>query len=415
MDNSRVTPEQLAAMQAELGQTPTPTSTQTVQGAMSQQTMGVQGVNMQQATVTQQYAQNPMGVQQTAQQTPINGNVFSSPLQNSAQMGGMAQQQVQGMGMTQATPTTGKRPSRQELLRAQMHTGQQGANGQQVVLQQTDGYNPQGVNGMAQGVGPQTSQQATSTIINTTNSDDKPKPNKNLIWVGAAAVLAVVLVGYFLFGKSDDTEDATASTDDIFSDEGVEYVDPLPEIFAYTADETDQLRAAGYTGDEIENYQTLQMPFDDLILQAEAEQAAFAAEYTAALYDTASPEYLHSISQTWLTMDQRSDMQNWDGTIAAYYQEEENLDYEKIDVYGNQLFIKVFLDDNAHEDWFFLNVTPEEWLQLEDSGNVVVDYTYCTHWTSNDASAVEDTENIYITSATLNIITKNDYSIDSMY
>ena len=206
-------------------------------------------------------------------------------------------------------------------------------------------------------------------------------------------IAAIVILGS---GKKEETNTPDESLEDL------EWLDPVnQETFLYSPEEITNLRAAGYTGDEIESYQSQQTPAEDLIKQAEAERDAWVQEAIAPLYDTASDEYKHYVSQTWLTLPQRTDMADWT-MIGAEYAVDQNLDYEKIDVYGNQMFIKVYLDDNAHESWFFLNVSPTEWNQLNDAGNIQVHYTYVTHLVGDDyMTATEDFDDIYITSATL--------------
>lgn len=302
------------------------------------------------------------------------------------------------------------RMSAQQALRERMRAQSNQAS-QPVTLQQTDTYQPgQAVQQPQQTQQTQQPQQqaqpANNTIINTTQSSDNGgkgfKMSKGLA-LGIVGILVVVgILGYVLMngkGKEEPENTGEPNLDEL------EWLDPVNNnVFLYTPEEITQLRAAGYTGDEIESYQSQMVPAEDLIKQAEAARDAWVQEAIAPLYDTASDEYKHYVSQTWLTLPQRTDMTEWT-MLASYYTERKNLDYEKIDVYGNQLFIKVYLDDNAHADWFFLCVSPDEWNKLKDSGNVIVNYTYCTRLVGDDyMTAVEDTTNIYITQASLEII-----------
>lgn len=305
-------------------------------------------------------------------------------------------------------------PTGQEAMRIRMMTarGQQTQQtGQQVVLQQTESYQPAGQQPVqpSQPTGQQTTQQTQqtqqtqpqqTTMINTTQEGGGFKPGKKLIFVIVGILLVFGIAAVIVLG-SGKKDDADTSTSDESLDE-LEWLDPVnQETFLYSPEEITNLRAAGYTGDEIESYQSQQTPAEDLIKQAEAERDAWVQEAIAPLYDTASDEYKHYVSQTWLTLPQRTDMADWT-MIGAEYAVDQNLDYEKIDVYGNQMFIKVYLDDNAHESWFFLNVSPTEWNQLNDAGNIQVHYTYVTHLVGDDyMTATEDFDDIYITSATL--------------
>lgn len=330
------------------------------------------------------------------------------------QMNALRNQLEQGGGQT---PPPAQQPTGQQAMRARMMAarGQQmQQTGQQVVLQQTESYQPTGqqVTQQAQPTGQQVTQQTQqtqqvqqnqtqpqqTTMINTTQEGGGFKPGKKLIFVIVGILLVFVIAAIVILGsgKKEETNTPDESLEDL------EWLDPVnQETFLYSPEEITNLRAAGYTGDEIESYQSQQTPAEDLIKQAEAERDAWVQEAIAPLYDTASDEYKHYVSQTWLTLPQRTDMADWT-MIGAEYAVDQNLDYEKIDVYGNQMFIKVYLDDNAHESWFFLNVSPTEWNQLNDAGNIQVHYTYVTHLVGDDyMTATEDFDDIYITSATL--------------
>lgn len=351
--------------------------------------------------------------QYAALQAQMNGGGAQAPTPQPVQQTQQSRP-VQQAQQTQPTQQQASTASRQSSLRDQMRNarGAASGNGQQVVLQQTENYQPQGTTQTTQSV--QSTQQAqptqptqasgTGTIINTTQSGNSGggfKLSKPLVFGIIAIVIVVGIIGVIMLKSSGSGDDTSAEV----NEDDLEWLDPVNvQTFLYTPDEITSLRAAGYTGDEIESYQTQQTPASDLIQQAEAERDAWIQEAIAPLYDTASDEYKHYVSQTWLTLPQRTDMEEWTMT-AAMYNERKNLDYEKIDVYGNQLFIKVYLDDSAHEDWFFLCVTPDEWNKLKDSGNVIVNYTYCTHLVGDDyMTAVEDESSIYITAASLEII-----------
>jgi hypothetical protein len=312
--------------------------------------------------------------------------------------------------VSQPAPASQSRGGAQQSMRERMRAERNMADGgQQVTLQQTENYQPNQAGApqptpqpQSQPVpnAPQPNAGGTTTLINTTQSGSGGfKLSKPLVFGIVAVVFALLVIAFIMFGGDKDEESTEPNLDDL------EWLDPVNTVtFLYTPDEITNLRAAGYTGDEIEQYQSQSIPADDLIAQAEAERDAWVQQAVAPLYDTASDEYKHYVSQTWLTLPQRTDMEEWT-MIAASYTERKNLDYEKIDVYGNQLFIKVYLDDNAHEDWFFLNVTPDDWNKLQDSGNVIVNYTYYTHLIGDDyLSAVEDTNDIYITAASIEII-----------
>lgn len=366
-----------------------------------------------------------------------NGNTIpqqASPMQgtgmpNMGQPGMPMSQQVnpmQGAGSPNmgqpGTTAPQQRPSAQEAMKARMRASGTQAATPPVLMEQGENYNP-----VNQGQAQQPQQKSSSvvanqTIINTTQKDGVPQDDlsgdnggskgfKMNPKMAIALVVIGVVVIFFVFsflGKKPVTEDDNQGQDssevyDPFNDPNIEWEIPSTSDF-YTLEEKQQLRAAGYTGDEIESYAAAQTPSKDLLRQAEAERDAYIQSAIAPLYDTASDEYKHFISQTWLTLPKREDFPDWKN-ICMNYSKRENLDYEKIDVYGNQLFIKIYLDDNKHENWFFCSVTPEQWNRLNDSGNIIVNYVYTTRYVGDDIlTAVEDTENICIISSSIEFI-----------
>lgn len=317
-----------------------------------------------------------------------------------------------------------QRPSAQEAMKARMQASKSGApTTPPVLMEQGENYNPVQSAPINQ-TAPQEQQTAAAnrTIINTTQGTgsgdvgnmgdgqggEEPKEGKGFkINPAMAIIIAVVavLAVFFIFnsGKSKNPGDDEPTFEDPFNDPNIEWVTPDTGSF-YTADQKQQLRAAGYTGDEIEGYAVMQTPYAQLIREADAARDAYIQSAIAPLYDTASDEYKHYISQTWLTLPKREDFPEWTN-IAMNYTKRENLDYEKIDVYGNQLFIKVYLDDNEHKNWFFCSVTPDEWNRLGPAGNIIVNYVYTTRYVGDDIwTAVEDTENICIISSNIEFV-----------
>lgn len=356
---------------------------------------------------------SPMTTQQSMQQ--------SMPGQQSY---GQMQQQ------SQPQPQTQQRPTAQQAMMARMQASRN-QQGSPSVMQQGEQYQP--IN--QQSANPPSSPVANQTIINTTqqpgggggnngpggpvngqnnegNQDGqesgKSKGFKMNPIMAVAIVIAVLLVGFFIvsyLSKSDGNAENPSESEvvDPFNDTNLEWIIPENQ-YEYTSDQIAQLRAAGYTGDEIEQHASTMTPFEDLIRQAEAARDAYIQDAIAPLYDTASDEYKHFISQTWLALEKRTDIYDWKIT-AMNYAKRENLDYEKVGVYGNQLYIKVYLDDFNHDDWFYCLVTPEEWNKLNDAGNVIVNYTYATRVVGDDPMTYyEDTENFYIISASIEFI-----------
>lgn len=307
-----------------------------------------------------------------------------------------------------------QQPSATDAMRARMMASRGGAPTQSTTLNQGDSYNPNGGQPVqTPSVTPAPG--ATTTIINTTQvpqagdsnggNEKKKMPMSPKIAIIVFLVVAVAGVLLLVLSKKPAGEEDPGVVDTPPVEDDLVWIDPVVNAGSwYSADDIARLRQVGYTGDEIEVFAQNGEDVNAKIEEAEAIRDAWIQEAVAPLYDATSQEYKDFINQTWLTLPERKDMYDWT-QVAGYYAEKKNLDYEKVTVYGQQLFIKIYLDDDAHSDWFFLNVTPEEWTKLKDHGNVICTYTYCTRYiTTVDGFINEDYNNIYITDATLEII-----------
>ncbi len=141
-------------------------------------------------------------------------------------------------------------------------------------------------------------------------------------------------------------------------------------VFTYTSEELEQLRAWGYTGDEIEAEQLKETPAADLVAASKQAQE----EARAALSNPESPEYQALLNQTWLgevavTVPVYDPETSEVGTTTLTL----NADYEKMPAHGTNLFLRVKLEDGSHH---FMEVSPYRYSQLADSGNIVVTYDY---------------------------------------
>lgn len=352
----------------------------------------------------------------------IDPNALAQLMQASNEMNnstGYSEQHTPQVQVQMSAPESGSRQSRQADLRAAMRSNQNQA-AQAVTMTQGSTYEPTTPSTPTQPTQQPVQQpvqvnpeQATRTVINTTRQKDKDEGkegkkinlSKGKIF-GAAGAIVVLLVVFLIYkGKSGNEEKPTITSTPTPELDWIipEATPALKPSSVYTIEQIESLRAAGYTGEEIESFALGYTPYDALIEQANKLRDDYIQEAIAPLYDTASEEYKKYISSTWLTLPKRNDTEAWTD-VAAMHTQRKNLDYEKIDVYGNQLFLKIYLDDDAHEDWFFLLVTPVEWNKLNDRGNVIVNYSYMTRYVIKDEIKVEDFDNIYIVSATLEII-----------
>ena len=172
------------------------------------------------------------------------------------------------------------------------------------------------------------------------------------------------------------------------------------DVWKYTAKQIERLRAAGYTGDEIEEAEHNIVPYEQLIAEAEQAKRDYIANDLAPLFDETTDEWKHWMKQTWFGLEPRDDMYEFSQGNYTQYSVTDNLDYEKIDVYGNQCFLKVYFDDNVHDYYFFMTVMPERWCELEDFGNIVITYKYiCPYVINDDGSKTEDRSRMFVISA----------------
>lgn len=309
-------------------------------------------------------------------------------------------------------------------------TAQPGNSGQvstPVTLRQGQGYNPASAQernqqaqqsnpagGVRAGIRNQNNQQNPPTQGSGDNppqdgGDENPgkgiKLGKNGVFI-IAGICLVLVIAYVVISHRSPKVDVGETTTGEVDDSGFEWITPQQQVFSYTADQKERLRTAGYTGSEIEGFELTQSDVDQLVKQAEDMRAVWAQEVVAPLFDTASDEYKATINNTWYSLPQRTDMYDF-SQIASYYSQTKNLDYEKVPVYGEQLFIKIFLDDDAHEEYVFVCVTPDQWLLLHDAGNVVVSYEYATPLIDDGTGTgglVEDTTRMFITKVNIDSI-----------
>ena len=139
-------------------------------------------------------------------------------------------------------------------------------------------------------------------------------------------------------------------------------------VFTYTTEELASLRAWGYTGSEIEQYQLDEVPASELIEASRLAQE----EARATLSNPESAEYLALLNQTWLG-EKATQAPNFIVNQTQYSSTTVtlNADYDKVPVHGTNLFIKVTLADGTHH---WMECSPFRYGSLADSGNIVVTY-----------------------------------------
>ena len=140
-------------------------------------------------------------------------------------------------------------------------------------------------------------------------------------------------------------------------------------MVSYKLDDIKVLRKWGYTANELEVASRDGISAKALVEQAKKDREAAQREALKVVSDTASPEYQNLLNMTWLG-GEPLDLTGVDPNIV--YNTEtwtENVDYEKCGAQGTQLFIKLYLDDGTAA---FMAVTPGRYVELADSGNIVV-------------------------------------------
>ena len=251
--------------------------------------------------------------------------------------------------------------------------------------------------------------------------DKAAKKNKILI---IAAVALVVIIGSVLilkfkagnnnsgdegssggfgglFGNKTPTPTMMIEPSYDYEDDESQYIveDDVPK---YNAEEIRQLRAVGYSTDEIEAAGAMMIPVSEMVQQAEAERQAWLDEAIKPLLDTTSEEYKANLKNSWLGLPEVDNIDDFRST-GSIYEKRKNLDYEKINNYGMQLFIKIYLD-NTGENYFFHQVTPSEYFKLEDSGNVIVTYQYMCPLVMDSYGYLEDETRKIIINSRIEII-----------
>lgn len=217
-------------------------------------------------------------------------------------------------------------------------------------------------------------------------------------FLGLVVIFIVCWVVYSIKNKSSNSDTQSAieqpvtSTENQLSFETNDYSDGYYEesvdVSFYSSEQIEQLRSFGYTGTEIEQYATEEKSFYELKQEAEDARKEWLNAAIEPFMDTASDEFKYAYNSTWLNL-QPVDMNAIQSTYG-FYENTENLTYEKIPLYGHQLYIRVFLNPEK-TDWFLLEITPERYHELADQGNIVVTYGYNTvAITNEDGSISED-------------------------
>lgn len=221
----------------------------------------------------------------------------------------------------------------------------------------------------------------------------KKRSSRNTALIAGAAIGSTVLIGMVAVvginvAKAKKVADQEAAEQEAFeqtqrlyeyhqemgdqptlaSDETEAETQPTFSV-TYTSAELKALRKWGYTASELEIASRDGLTPQELVDSARADREEAQKEALAAVSDTASDEYKKLLNQTWLGGEPLDVSQFTADYVYNTEERTEIADYEKCDPHGEQCFIKVYLDNG---DAAFMQVTPQRFNELPDTGNMVV-------------------------------------------
>lgn len=200
--------------------------------------------------------------------------------------------------------------------------------------------------------------------------------------VGVVVIIVLFIVVSGLFKKKPAEEDYSHLDEMLTPD--------AEETFMYTAQELQDLRDAGYTGNEIEDYQFAEIDAEYLIEEAAASRKAQYESEIVPYFEAASDEFKSLLRRTWVGMDEfeipEGDSDTWTYIVGKF-----NVDYEKIGARGLQCFIKIYLEDESEG---FMTLPPDRYTAIADSGNMIVELKQCIM--SNNIKVIVEAKEVMV-------------------
>lgn len=215
-----------------------------------------------------------------------------------------------------------------------------------------------------------------------------PLNRKTSVFIASALIAVMLFLGFIMLSGNNEDKTIPDVTSTPTPTSIVSYYTPTPTSAAsvwFTDEERYELRLVGYTGWEIEEFAENEMLSTVLIESAKARRQAQLEEEMKPYIDSQSEEYKELAATTWVGLDELEVDNNTDS--YRYRTRTANLDYEKIIPKGKQLFIKIYLEDGSY---CFMQISPEDWLELEEVGNIVVTISYIIM--GNDMEVITDIE-----------------------
>jgi hypothetical protein len=255
-----------------------------------------------------------------------------------------------------------------------------------------------------------------ASLFEENEAAKKPFKMKPVLFAAGALALAGVLIFVLIRifssgggqrGVSDMLEDAPEAPvvetgDGWESAEGGALPVPEPQPIAaqYTAEQLGELRAYGYTGDEIDAFQSEGTDYEALIEDAIAKQAQqqIKTHNYLLINSLASTDeaYKEALSLSWLGLPipdvEPGEYDALGNPMSEYYSEQhkENVNYWKVPLSGNQCLLKLLLEDG---NTVFYVTTPMDYLEKKkDYGNMVITYkriSYRGSYYVTDISEIE--------------------------
>lgn len=205
-----------------------------------------------------------------------------------------------------------------------------------------------------------------------------------------AIILGILIAGIIIYAifSNKDKNGTTSSFVDQITENDEEYIDNNGyytdeegtgsiEKFSYTQDEVTELRAYGYTGDEIEQYEIEEKSAEELLNEAKLAMQKAYEEQWGVYVDSTSKGFKKLNRLTWLGLPKTTlpkNSKNEDGIYNGYEEiHTRNVDYVKVEPRGYQTFIKCTMSDGSS---FFYAIDPRRYIELKDSGNIVLEVTF---------------------------------------
>lgn len=242
------------------------------------------------------------------------------------------------------------------------------ANEEVDVLEQGDTYNPGDTEEVE--VGSEPTPGKKESIFDRLNENEKFVKMFPKLLVGGIIVICIIIGGVVISNtmasKKAETE---AGIDDV--PDFLQELENEQALFEYTAQDVELLRSYGYTGDEIEQFEN-----DGIFVEQKVDEAKTLIEdrfnkEVKPYMEPGTEEFNKLLEFTWLggkEFSPQEDQSKW-----GYFNYELNADYDKVPARGHQLFLKIELGNGEPA---FINVTPELYYSLKDSGNIVVSIDY---------------------------------------